>query len=53
MKRSRLRKTFLKTKIDIDKKQRNLCVYLIRREKKNIFNNISAPVTTIKSFGKQ
>ena len=46
MKRSRLRNTFLNTKTDIDKKQRNLCVYSIRREKKNIFNSISASVTT-------
>ena len=45
MKRSRLRNKFLNTKSDIDRKaynkQRNLCVGLIRREKKNFFNNIS------------
>ena len=45
MKRSRLRKKFLNPKSDIDRKaynkQRNLCVGLIRREKKNFFNNIS------------
>ena len=45
MKRSRLRNKFLNTKSDIDKKaykkQRNLCVSLIRREKKNFLNNIS------------
>ena len=45
MKRSQLRNKFLNTKIDIDRKaynkQRNLCVSLIRREKKNIFDNIS------------
>ena len=44
MKRSRLNK-FLNTKSDIDRKaynkQRNLCLSLIRREKKNFFNNIS------------
>ena len=44
MKRSRLRNKFLSTKSDIDRKaynkQRNLCVSLIRQEKKN-FNNIS------------
>ena len=41
MKRSRLRNKFLNTKSDIDRKaynkQRNLCVSLIRREKKNFF----------------
>ena len=45
MKRSRLRNKFLNTKSDIDRKaynmQRNLCVSLIKREKKNFFNNIS------------
>ena len=45
MKRSQLRNKFLNTKSDIDRKaynkQRNLCVSLIRREKKNFFNNIS------------
>ena len=45
MKRSRLRNKFLNTKNDIDRKaynkQRNLCVSLIRREKKIFFNNIS------------
>ena len=44
MKRSRLRNKFLNTKSDIDKKaynkQRNLCVSLIRHEKKNFINNI-------------
>ena len=45
MKRSRLRNKFLNTKSDIDRKaynkQRNLCVSLIRREKKSFFNNIN------------
>ena len=45
MKRSRLRNKLLNTKSDIDRKaynkQRNLCVSLIRQEKKNLFNNIS------------
>ena len=40
MKRSRLRNKFLNTKSDFDRnaynKQRNLCVSLIRREKKNL-----------------
>ena len=44
MKRSRLRNKFLNTKNDIDRKaynkQRNLCVSLIRSEKKNFFSNI-------------
>ena len=50
MKRSRLRNKFLNTKSDIDSKannkQRNLCVSLIRRKKKNFFNNISTRDTT-------
>ena len=45
MKRSRLGNKFLNTKSNIDRKaynkQRNICVSLIRREKKNFFNNIS------------
>ena len=45
MKRSRLRNKFLNTKCDIDRKaynkQRNLCVSLIRIEKKNFFSNIN------------
>ena len=57
MKRSRLRNSFLNTKCDIDRKaynkQRNLCVSLIRREKKNFFNNISTPdITDNKTFWK-
>ena len=60
MKRSRLRNKFLKTKSDIDRKaynkQRDLCVSLIRREKKNFFNNISIRDITDnknKHFGRQ
>ena len=45
MKRSWLRTNLLNTKVDIDRKaynkQGNLCVSLIRRKKKNLFNNIS------------
>ena len=57
MKRSRLRNKFLNTKSDIDRKaynkQRNLCVSLIRREKKNFFNNISIHhITDNKTFWK-
>ena len=57
MKRSRLRNKLLNTKSDIDrkayKKQRNLCLSLIRRAKKNFFNNISTPdITDNKTFWK-
>ena len=57
MKRSQLRNKFLNTKSDIDRKaynkQRNLCVSLIRREKKNFFNNISAcDITDNETFWK-
>ena len=57
MKRSRLRNKFLNTKRDVDRKaynkQRNLCVILIRREKKNFFNNISThDITDNKTFWK-
>ena len=57
MKRSRLRNKFLNTKSDTDRKaynkQRNLCVGLIRREKKNFFNNISTrDITDNKTFWK-
>ena len=57
MERSRLRNKFLRTKSDIDKKaynkQRNLCVSLIRREKKNFYNNISTrDITYNKTFWK-
>ena len=45
MKRPRLRNKLLNTKSDIDRKaynkQRNLCVSLIRSEKKNFFSNIN------------
>ena len=55
MKKSRLRNKFLNTKTDIDRKtynkQRNLCVSLVRREKKNFFNNISTrDITDNKTF---
>ena len=57
MKRSRLRNKFLNTKSDIDSKaynkQRNLCVSLIRWEKKN-FNKISTRgITDNKTFWKK
>ena len=45
MKRPRLRNKLLNTKSDIDRKaynkRRNLCVSLIRSEKKNFFSNIN------------
>ena len=45
MKRSRHRNKSLNRKSDIDRraynKQRNLCLSLLRREKKNFFDNIS------------
>ena len=50
MKRSRLRNKFLNTKSDIDRKaynrQRNLCVSLIRSEKKNFLSNINSNINT-------
>ena len=57
MKRSRLRNKFLNTKSDIDRKaynkQRNLCVSLIRWEKKSFFNNISTrDITDNRTFWK-
>ena len=57
MKKSRLRNKFLNTKSDIDRKaynkQLNLCVSLIRWEKRNVFNNISTrDITDIKTFWK-
>ena len=57
MKRSRLRNKFLNTKSDIDRKaynkQRNLCVSLIRSEKKNFFSNINTcGITDNKTFWK-
>ena len=58
MKRPRLRNKFLNTKSDIDRKayaynkQRNLCVTLIRDEKKN-FNKINTTtITDSKTFWK-
>ena len=59
MKRSRLRNKFLNTKSDIDRKaynnkQHNLCVSLIRWEKKNFCNNISTrDITDNKTFWKK
>ena len=55
--RSRLRNKFLNTKSDIDRKaynkQRNLCVSLIRSEKKNFFSNINmCDITDDKTFWK-
>ena len=56
MKRSRLRNKFLNTKSDIDRKaynrQRNLCVSLIRSEKKNFYSNINKSDITDKTFWK-
>ena len=57
MKKSRLSNKFLNTKSDIDRKaynkQCNLCVSLIRWEKKNFFNNISTrDITDNKTFWK-
>ena len=57
MEKSRLRNKFLNTKSDIDRKaynkQRNICVSLIRREKRNFFNNISTrDITDNKTFWK-
>ena len=47
MKRSRLRNKFLNSKSDIDRKaynkQRNYCVSLIRREKKEFFSKLNTP----------
>ena len=48
MKRSRLRNKFLNSKSEIDrrayKKQRNICVSLIREEKKSFFSNLNPSV---------
>ena len=57
MKRSRLRNKFLNTKSDIDRKaynkQRNLCVSLVRSDKKYFFSNINtSDITDNKTFGK-
>ena len=57
MKSSRLRNKFLNTKSAINRKaynkQRNLCVSLIRSEKKNFFSNINtSDITDNKTFWK-
>ena len=57
MKRSRLRNNFLNTRSDIDRKsynkQRNLCVCLIRSERKNFFSNINTiEITDNKTLSK-
>ena len=58
MKRSRLRNKFLHSKSDIDRKaynkQRNICVTLIRQEKKNFYSNLNMrDVTDNKMFRKK
>ena len=58
MKRYRLRNQFLSTKSKIDrktdKKQKNLCVSLIRQVKKEFFENLNVrDLTDNKNFGKQ
>ena len=56
MKRSRARNKFLNKKSDIDRKtynkQLNLCVSLIRSEKKNFFSNINTSDITDHAFWK-
>ena len=57
MKRSHLRNKFLNTKSDIDgkayNKQLNLCIILIRCEKKKFFSNINtSDITDNKTFWK-
>ena len=57
MNRSRLRNKFLNTNSDIDRnaynKQRNLCVSLIKGDKKNFFSNINTShITDNKTFWK-
>ena len=57
MKRSRLRNKFFKTKNETDRnnynKQRNFCLSLIRKEKKNYFSNINVRnITDNKKFWK-
>ena len=57
MKRSRLKNNFLKSQKEIDRiaynMQRNLCVSMIRKEKKNYFSNInSSDITDNKFFWK-
>ena len=58
MKRSRLRNKFLHSKSDIDRKaynkQCNICVTLIRQEKKNFYSNLNMrDVTDNKMFWKK
>ena len=58
MKRSRLKNKFLNTKRDIDRKaynkQHNLCVSLIRREKKtSLIMSVHVTSQIIKHFGRQ
>ena len=58
MKRSHLRNKFLNSKSDIDRKaynkQRNICVTLIRQEKKNFYSNLNMrDVTDNKMFWKK
>ena len=58
MKRSCLRNKFLHSKSDIDKKaynkQRNICVTLIRQEKKNFYSNLNMrDITDNKMFWKK
>ena len=55
MKRSRLRNKFLNTKNDIDRRayntQRNICVTLIRQQKKNFFSKLDTrDITDNKTF---
>ena len=55
MKRSRLRNKFLNTKSDIDRwaynKQRNICVTIVRQQKKNFFSKLNTrDVTDNKTF---
>ena len=55
--RSRLRDKFLKTKShqckQVYNKQRNLCVTMVRKAKKNYFNNLNVRnITDIKQFWK-
>ena len=57
MKRSCLRKNFLDSKSDIDRKvynkQRKICVSLISNEKKNFFSNIgTSDISDNKPFGR-
>ena len=57
MKRSCLRKNFLDSKSDIDRKvynkQRKICVSLIWNEKKNFFSNIgTSDISDNKPFGR-